>query len=133
MRQIDQERLAHVEPDLVRVVQKCLARGNKFVVTYGLRTVEEQAHLYAQGRTEPGNIVTWTMNSRHLPNRNGLSEAVDLAPVDEHGNIDWENLGAFDHLAAEMKAAAAECGVAIERGADFKRPDRPHFQLAVPK
>lgn len=31
-----------------------------------LRTPERQAWLFEQGRSRPGNIVTWTLNSNHL-------------------------------------------------------------------
>ncbi|WP_445147328.1 hypothetical protein [Dyella sp. Tek66A03] len=37
-----------------------------FTVTAGYRTHAEQDALYAQGRTKPGNVVTWTRNSRHI-------------------------------------------------------------------
>lgn len=48
-------------------------------VTEGLRTLERQTYLYAQGREDPylnAPEVTWTMNSRH---RWGL--AVDVAMI----------------------------------------------------
>jgi len=32
----------------------------------GARTQQEQNKLYNQGRTTPGNIVTWTRNSHHI-------------------------------------------------------------------
>lgn len=129
IRDIDTKRVLTCEPALRRVVYKCLERGNRFVVLYGIRTKAEQAELFAQGRTKPGKIVTWTLNSRHLPNRNGLSEAIDLAPIKPDGTIDWNDLAAFERLGAEMKASAAEVGVGIEWGGDWKRKDRPHFQL----
>lgn len=133
IREIDTQRVLTCERDVRRVVYKCLERGNRFVVLYGVRTKAEQAELYAQGRTKPGKIVTWTLNSRHLPNRNGLSEAIDLAPIGPDGKIDWNDYDAFNKLGAEMKAAARECGVEIEWGGDWKRKDRPHFQLAYPR
>jgi peptidoglycan L-alanyl-D-glutamate endopeptidase CwlK len=36
----------------------CAQRGAHFYMTQGLRTMDEQAALYAQGRTKPGNRVT---------------------------------------------------------------------------
>lgn len=130
MRQIDKQRLSTIEPDLRQVVNRCIERGNKFIVLYGIRTLAEQKALYAQGRTTKGKIVTWTIKSRHLPNKNGLSEAVDLAPIKDDGSVDWNDLRAFDRLGAEMKASAKEVGVAITWGGDWvKRKDRPHFEL----
>ncbi len=44
-----------------------LALGLSYIVTCTKRTVEEQVALYAQGRTAPGKVVTWTLFSRHIP------------------------------------------------------------------
>jgi len=38
-------------------------------VTEGLRTIGRQRSLFAQGRTTPGPIITWTLDSRHLTGR----------------------------------------------------------------
>ena len=35
-------------------------------IASGGRTQEEQNYIYEQGRTRPGNKVTWTKNSRHI-------------------------------------------------------------------
>lgn len=48
------------------------------------RSKERQAWLYAQGRTRPGVIVTWTLQSRHI-----TGEAVDIVFVDPKGNPTW--------------------------------------------
>jgi hypothetical protein len=42
------------------------------------RTLERQKRLYASGRTRPGNILTQTMNSKHL-----LGKSVDVVFLDE--------------------------------------------------
>jgi hypothetical protein len=39
------------------------------------RPKERQEYLYSLGRTRPGNIVTWTKNSRHT-----LGNAIDILP-----------------------------------------------------
>lgn len=100
-----------------------------FIVTQGLRTKEEQAELYAQGRTKPGKIVTWTLNSNHI---SGL--AVDLAPLID-GKLNWDEdgkLGAWPVIATAMKNAAIDMGEIITWGGDWegKKRDRPHFELA---
>ena len=54
------------------------------------RSQERQNELYAQGRTKPGNKVTWTLNSRHK-----LREACDFAfggPGQWHWNGDWDKM-----------------------------------------
>ena len=116
--------LQGVHPDIVRVCRRALAYGIlDFSVICGLRTVAEQERLFAQGRTEPGPKVTWTLKSRHLPQKDGYSHAVDLAPYP----IDWENEDHFWMLRGVMLAAAREEGVDIEYLPSGR--DLPHFQL----
>jgi len=100
-----------------------------FIVTQGLRTKEEQSELYAQGRTKPGKIVTWTLNSNHI---SGL--AVDLAPMID-GKLNWDEdgkLGAWPVIATAMKNAAIDMGEELVWGGDWKgsKRDRPHFELS---
>lgn len=128
------DRLNGVDPRLVKVVHRALQLSTvDFMVVEGLRTLERQKQLYAQGRTAPGKVVTWTLKSKHL---DGL--AVDLAPIKTDGQIDWTDLSKFDALARAMFTAAAELGVKIRWGADWNqngRPrekgesDSPHFEL----
>jgi len=91
-----------------------------FTVICGVRSQAEQDRLYAQGRTEPGPIVTWTRNSRHI-----TGEAVDIVPYP----VDWENELNFAMLAGVVKSAAAVEKVDIEWGYDLWEKDMPHFQL----
>lgn len=53
-------------PDLQQVAE---AHGLSLGIVETLRSQERQRELYAQGRTEPGKIVTWTMKSKHLDGR----------------------------------------------------------------
>lgn len=50
----------------------------------GLRTKERQAELYAQGRTKPWKIVTWTLQSNHL-----TGKAIDIVFKDAKWNPTW--------------------------------------------
>lgn len=114
------DRLKGVHPDLVRVVERAAQIGPAFIVTEGLRTVERQRQLIAAGASK-------TLNSRHLS-----GHAVDLAAVVD-GSIRWD-WPLYHKLAAAMKQAAAELGVALEWGGDWKSfPDGPHFQLSWAK
>src|SRR5947209_4113201 len=62
MDSISEQRLAAIFPGLALKIQQLAAQledeGTLIRVTQGLRTVEEQDALYAQGRTAPGKIVT---------------------------------------------------------------------------
>lgn len=122
-------KLHMVHPSLQRVVSTALVDGGMdFTVVQGARTVEQQAALYAQGRTLPGKVVTWTMESRHLIQADGYGHAVDLSPYP----IDWTDTARFLELVKIMKAAAVKEGVKIIYGADWAKPkqDIDHFELA---
>lgn len=46
--------------------QECFKAGIKNVfITETYRSQERQKYLYAQGRTRPGQIVTWALDSNH--------------------------------------------------------------------
>ena len=117
--------LVGVHPDLVRVVNHAAALWKddklQWIVTCGVRTVEEQRLLVAKGASK-------TMRSRHIPARNGFSHAVDLAPV-INGKARWD-WPLFDKLAKAMKASAVALKVPLEWGGDWVSfKDGPHFQL----
>ena len=85
-------RLVGVNENLVSVVKRAIEISEvDFMVVEGLRTKQRQEELYAQGRTKPGKIVTWTMKSKHI---DGL--AVDIAPCNKDGSINWNDLKMFD-------------------------------------
>lgn len=135
---VSRERLAGVDPRLVAVVERAIAISDvDFKVVEGVRTPERQRELYAQGRTKPGDIVTWTLNSNHFVKADGFGHAVDLLPAP----YDWKNLdGEFDRMAEAMFTAADQLGVEIRWGADWDRDgkprergetDSPHFELVA--
>ncbi len=133
-------KLEGVHPDMRRVVA-CAANlaepHEDLTVLEGDRTPARQKELYAQGRTKPGNKVTWTLNSNHFINKKtGFGHAVDLAPYP----IDWNNIARFDKLSKLMFRAAEIEGVTIRWGADWDRDgnprergesDSPHFELVL--
>lgn len=91
------ERLKGVDPRLVNVVKLAISLSEiDFSVLEGVRTLARQRELYAQGRTKPGKIVTWTMKSKHIEGK-----AVDLIPYPHgmaavHANV--INRGLLDFL-----------------------------------
>lgn len=110
-------KLIGLHPDLVKVVNRAaeLAPG-AFVINEGLRSVDRQKKLVKAG-------ASTTMRSRHL-----TGHAVDLA-AKVGGKVRWD-WPLYSKLAAVMKQAAADVGVPIEWGGDWKTfKDGPHFQL----
>jgi peptidoglycan L-alanyl-D-glutamate endopeptidase CwlK len=110
----DRERLRGVHPDLIRVVERA-RRDVEFYVSEGVRTVERQREMIAQG-------VSKTMNSRHL-----TGHAVDLYPVSD---VPVPAMTARDlaPVVSAMKRAAHAEGVPLVHGADWGW-DHPHHEL----
>ncbi len=115
-------RLAGLHPTFADHVRRAIAiangKGLDVFVAGGMRTHAEQNSLYAQGRTKPGQVVTWVRGGSSYHNY-GL--AVDLAfnggkPYAESHN--WKGL----------VASVREAG--LISGASYG--DRPHANLDVP-
>ncbi len=118
-----QERLRGVHPDLRRVLERAIGLTSiDFTVLEGLRAIERQRLLLAQGATR-------TLRSRHLPHpSDGLSRAADVAPV-VGGSVRWD-WPLYYELARFIKHAAAEEQVPVEWGGDWRTfKDGPHWQL----
>jgi peptidoglycan L-alanyl-D-glutamate endopeptidase CwlK len=128
--------LKGVHPKLVAVVHRALELSTiDFTVLEGVRTQARQDELWAQGRTTPGQVVTWVQTSgTHGIQADGYGHAVDLAPYP----IDWTDQKRFDQLATVMFAAAKELGVTLRWGGNWDmdnfvhehgESDSPHFEL----
>lgn len=92
--------------------------GLEVKVTETYRTQERQDYLYEQGRTRPGQIVTWTRNSKHTK-RNAFDIAKNV-PGEEYSDLD------FFRRAAEIgESIGLEAGYYWTDG----KQDMPHFQM----
>lgn len=128
-------RLQGVHPDLVKVLKRAIAiTPQDFMVLEGVRTPARQKELYAQGRTKPGNIVTWTLKSNHFVQGDGYGHAVDLVPYP----VDWNTASKFRAIADAMIKASKDLGIPIRWGGNWDGDDRPgekgetdgpHFEL----
>jgi len=97
-------------------------------VTYGVRTISEQAHMVSIKASQ-------TMNSYHLIQADGYGHALDLAPYP----IDWNDLYRFVALYGVGMAIAKDMGLPITWGGDWDRDgillidqgfdDLGHYQL----
>ena len=116
--QRSQTNLVGVHPDLVRVVHRALKISPvDFGITEGLRTPSRQLELFALHKSQ-------TLASRHI-----TGHAIDVAAY--VGNkLTW-NWAEYEIIAAAFKVAAADLGIDIEWGGDWKSfRDGPHFQLS---
>ncbi|AUS00483.1 hedgehog signaling/DD-peptidase zinc-binding domain protein [Vibrio phage 1.275.O._10N.286.54.E11] len=117
------KRMESLDPELRKVVKLALKYSKyDFGVSESLRTLERQKELVASGKSK-------TMNSRHLPNAEGKSEAVDLT-VYVNGKLTWEKKH-LRKVSGAMFRAAFELGVPIEWGGHWETfLDMPHYQKA---
>jgi peptidoglycan L-alanyl-D-glutamate endopeptidase CwlK len=108
-------KLKGVHPDMVATVKRAIELTKvDFGISCGLRTVEEQKRLVATGRSQ-------TMNSKHIPQSDEYSHAVDcLAYVD--GDVVWE-INVYDDICDAMAAAAKETGASVKWGAAWSEGD----------
>lgn len=127
----DLQKLSGVHPELVAKVGRVLAcmdaLGFPMMVTDGLRTVEQQRALYAQGRTVPGHIVTYAdgveKRSNHQPKIDTMGHAVDCVFVVE-GKPSW------DAALPWHAYGAAGAALGLHWGGSFTSlHDLPHLEL----
>lgn len=124
MNERSKARLGEVMPELARRVEKVLqslaADGLTFEVTQGLRSFDEQAKLYAQGRTGAGRIVT---NARAGQSLHNFGLAVDVVEM-EAGRADWSDRKAYFRYGLHAEALGLEWG-----GSWNKFLDLPHVEV----
>ncbi|HYP51986.1 MAG TPA: M15 family metallopeptidase [Pyrinomonadaceae bacterium] len=115
---INAARIAELDPAIRGRAEDFLAKskaaGYDLRITQGLRTFEQQEELYKQGRTKPGQIVTWARGGQSLHN---FGLAFDVFDEKKGYDLDWNKVGQLGKDAG------------LEWGGDWKgKPDRPHFQ-----
>lgn len=98
----------------------CIAAGIDVLVYCTLRSNEEQARLYAQGRTAPGAIVTYARPGESAHNH-GL--ALDFVPL-VGGKPSWR-AGSPEYVKA-IELAEAEGMESASRWKRFR--EYPHLQ-----
>lgn len=99
-------RVANLHPKVREDVTKCIEQAEAqfpknmaIRVVQGLRTIEEQDALYAQGRTKPGKVVT---NAKGGSSYHNYGLAIDFAilkDTDNNGSFEtlsWSTIEDFD-------------------------------------
>lgn len=114
----------------IALIERCYARGVPIVITQGLRTIEEQNGLYAQGRSKPGIIVT---NARGGYSFHNFGLAVDFALLMPDGKqVSWDMRrdGDGDKTADWMEVVQEAKALGFEWGGDWTSfKDYPHLQI----
>lgn len=114
--------LATVHPAMRDVAELAITISPiDFTVTDCKRTVEQQRILVAAGKSK-------TMNSKHLPQADGLVHAFDAYPH-YNGSVQVNApMSEFKKVADAVQTAADMLGVKINRGYDWGW-DAPHYEL----
>lgn len=95
---------------------ECEKQGLKVFITETYRSQQRQNELYAQGRSKPGSIVTWTLSSRHTSRL-----AWDIA-------TSGANL--YD-TSVLKKTGQIALKLGITWGGEWTTPDMPHFEVST--
>src|SRR5699024_8983299 len=115
-----------------KLKEKAADKDIAIQITEGFRTEERQDDLYAQGRTQPGNIVT---NAKGGESYHNYGLAVDFA-VEADGEVTWDvnydgnGNGKSDWV--EVADIAKDLG--FTWGGDWEEfRDYPHLQMEFGK
>ena len=120
----NEKRIAPLHPPFLAIVraflEECEKAGHRLRVTHGYRTMDEQAALYAQGRTKPGAIVT---HAKPGSSAHNYAAAIDVVFLTKDGKADWN--GPWKAIGAIGEK------LGLVWGGNFKTiVDRPHFEWA---
>lgn len=131
-----------VRPLVERFLRSCVKEGIDLLVTCTYRSDEEQARLYAIGRTKPGRRVTNAKPGQSMHNftvgGKSASLAVDVVPL-RYGKPVWGMTGdgidndpsddMRDDLELWQRVGKLGEAAGLEWAGRWKRfPEFPHFQ-----
>lgn len=116
---------AKLEPFVIAAQEAMAKRNVTIEVISGLRSWQQQAALFAQGRTKPGRIVT---KARPGSSWHNFGLAIDLGLFQAGVYLDEKKPALADALYTHLGNIAAEHG--IEWAGNWKSfPEGPHFQV----
>lgn len=101
--------------------------GDFLRVAQGLRTWEEQAAIYAQGRDANGKVINKRMVVSNAPpghSQHNFGLAVDLIPFTLLQQPGWASTSPLWEELGEMGE-----GLKLTWGGRWRTPDLPHFQI----
>ncbi|CAH1212365.1 hypothetical protein PAECIP111893_03526 [Paenibacillus plantiphilus] len=113
-----------------KLIERAFARGVSIIITQGLRTIEYQNELYAQGRTKPGPIVTNAKGGRSFHNYGVAIDFALLLPDGRSCSWDMTRDGNGNKQKDWIEVVDEAKKLGFEWGGDWPHfRDYPHLQM----
>lgn len=109
-----------IRPQVRTFINQAEDQGILLRITDGYRSYEEQADLYAQGRTTAGDVVT---NAQPGESYHNYGLGFDVVIMREDGSANWNYK---DPLWYQVGRIGELLG--FNWGGAWKKPDMPHFE-----
>jgi peptidoglycan L-alanyl-D-glutamate endopeptidase CwlK len=100
-----------------QVLARLKQAGIDITIIDVLRTPKEQEDNIRRG-------VSWTKNSKHLPDKNGKSNAIDIAPTELLKEKNWAPASPLWQIIGQEAKAAG-----LKWGGDWKQKDMGHLEV----
>lgn len=115
------KRLSECDPRLQKIAFE-LIKELDVTVTCGHRNKADQELAVKNGKSKEHYPHS---KHNHLP-----SLAMDIAPCDAAGNINWNNISAFEDMCKRVERIAQGLNIKIRLGKNFPHlHDMPHIEL----
>lgn len=114
----------------IKLIERSHARNVPIIITQGLRTIEYQNELFAQGRTKPGPIVTNAKGGQSFHNYGVAIDFALLLPDGRSCSWDMTRDGNGNKLKDWMEVVDEAKKLGFEWGGDWSHfRDYPHLQM----
>lgn len=100
-----------------QVLARLKQAGISITIIDVLRTPKEQEENIRRG-------VSWTKHSKHLPDKNGKSNAIDIAPTELLKEKNWAPASPLWQIIGQEAKAAG-----LKWGGDWKQKDMGHLEV----
>jgi peptidoglycan L-alanyl-D-glutamate endopeptidase CwlK len=121
---------------LINKAESLFPQNMAIRIVQGLRTIDEQNALYAQGRTKPGKVVTNAPGGKSYHNYGLAIDFAILKDKDNNGTyetLSWETAEDFDRDGVKdwLEVVKVFKDAGWKWGGDFLSiKDNPHFEKA---